>query len=174
MREFSWHVSNKASVDNAYKKLENVLVIRDTTGQEAQQPYASIFALEQDLGQPLRLGGELLKFLDMKDEFAPLETQPLDLHSEKEFIKQFRLLVDLMEGRKLKKLIDIAKTNVYLQKNLLPKAFNQGIVYLTTFLYYLSRLSLLAVAFSSLRQMPKTVYAITPWTGYIPTLGSSR
>jgi len=174
MREFSWHVSDKAAADNAYKKLENILVIRDTAGQEAQQPYASIFSSEQDLGQPLRLGGKLLKFLDMADEFAPLQTQPMDLHSDKEFIQQFRLLVDLIDGKGSKKLIDTAKTNVYPQKNLLPKAFNQGILYLTTLLYCLSRLSLLAVAFSSLRQMPKSVYASTPWTGYIPTLGSSR
>jgi hypothetical protein len=174
MREFSWHVSDKASVNDAYNELEDILTIRDTAGKEAQRRYASIFTREYGLEQPVRLGGELLKFLTMTDDFAPLKTQPLDLHRDKEFIQQFRLLINLTESKGSKKLIDTAKTNVYPRKNLLPKALNQGILYLTTFLYCLSRLSLLAIAFSSLRQMPKSVYANTPWTSYIPTLGSSR
>jgi hypothetical protein len=174
MREFSWDVSEKASIDRAYEKLEDIFAIRGTTGPEARQSYASIFAPEQELGGPSRLGRELLGFLKMPNSFAHLDTQPLGPHNGKEFIEKFQLLVNLMEGKESKKLVETAKTNVFPRKNLFPKAFNRGILYLTTFLYCLSRLLLLAVAFSSLRQMPKSVYANTPWTGYIPTLGSSR
>ncbi|KAK3939989.1 hypothetical protein QBC46DRAFT_386386, partial [Diplogelasinospora grovesii] len=175
MREFSWHVSDKRPVDRAYGELENILALRDATGPEAQRPYADIFGPEQN--QASDLGRELLHFLQQPtdQDVARLNAQPelLDLLGDKEFTQQFRLLVDVMEGKESKTLTETAKTNVYPRKNMLPKALNQGILYVTTILYCLSRLSLMAIAFSSLRLMPESVYVSTPWTVYIPSLGST-
>jgi hypothetical protein len=56
-----------------------------------------------------------------------------------------------MDGKESKRLNETAKTNVFPRKNMLPRAFNLCVLYVTGSLYCLSRLSLLAVAVSSLR-----------------------
>lgn len=90
------------------------------------------------------------------------------------FKEQFKDLYQLLSGNcKLRKLIDTATTKAFPQKSLLSPAFNFGVLSVTGILYCLSRMLLLAIGFSSLRQMPKSVYVNTPWTAYIPTLGSS-
>lgn len=182
MRELSWNASDKGQADNgqvdrrqvkrAYEELEKILAPENGTRSMEQRPYTWIFS-EQNDQQALNLGRKLLTFL--KEPETPGQgTLLLDLRSDKEFIGRFQRLLNLMEGNESKKLNDTAKTNFFPRESLLPKGVNKGILYATSILYCLARLSLLAIALSSLRQMPESVYVNTPWTAYIPTLGSSR
>lgn len=167
MREYSWHVSDKGPVEESYRELEEVLA-------ELKKPksYATIFSPTRDGG---RLVSDLLEFLEAQGRFSHLDTtEQTDLHRDSEFIKNFQTLDRVIRGEASKKMIESDRTDAFPQKNLLPPAFNLGVLYTTGFLYLLSRVSLLAVGLSSLRQMPDSVYVSTPWTGYIPTLGSSR
>lgn len=173
MREYSWHVSMKDPVTKAYEELEKIFALPDATKPEAKRPYDSIFG-DGNRARALPLIHELHKFLKMEDDFAQIGTPPLDLQSDKEFKQHLQQLIAIMEGKESKKLNDTAMNNIFPRKNLFPKTFNQGILYATALLYCLSRLSLLAVAFSSLRKMPQSVYVTTPWTSYIPTLGSGN
>lgn len=89
------------------------------------------------------------------------------------FKEQFDHLYQLLTGNgELRKLIDTATTNAFPQKSLLSPAFNFAVLLVTGVLYCLARIALLAIGFSSLRQMPMSVYVNTPWTAYIPTLAS--
>lgn len=180
LREYSWHIRenhkeeferdrNKLQVEEAYKRLELCLA-----GLEAPQPYASIFSVQRD-DADFELGPDLLEFLTTTGTFHNLGSkQQTDLHTDSHFIEQFKYLDRLMRGEGSKKLIDTATTNVFPRKNLLPPAVNTAILGITGSVYILARVSLLAIGFSSLRRMPESVYVSTPWTGYIPTLGSSR
>jgi hypothetical protein len=165
LREFSWHTPDKDVVDRAYNELEQIYIM-DKTDDGAKRFYKSIFSETEN--QPPQLGKQLLKFIESSEGLK--KTPLVDLHPD--FIKQFRSLCDLMEEKDAKKLCETAQTNVFPRKNLLPKAFNFLILSLTSTLYCLSRLSLLAISLSSLRRMPKSVYLNTPWTKYIPSLGS--
>lgn len=165
LREFSWHSPDNQEVDRVYNRLEEIY-IKSRMGDGAKEFYKSVFSGSKD--QPSQLGKQLHTFIENSEELT--KTRLVDLHPD--FIKQFKILCDLMEEKDAKKLCETAKTNVFPRKNLLPKAFNLSILLVTSTLYCLSRLSLLAVSLSSLRLMPKSVYLNTPWTKYIPSLGS--
>ena len=165
LREFTWHNPDKVEIDRVYNQLEQIY-IKPKTDDDAKLFYKFIFSHPNN--QPPQLGKQLLKFIESSEELR--ETLLVNLHPD--FIKQFRSLCDLMEEKDAKKLCETARTNVFPRKNLLPKAFNLSILLVTSTLYCLSRLSLLAVTLSSLRLMPKSVYLNTPWTKYIPSLGS--
>ncbi|KAH0553481.1 hypothetical protein GP486_006450 [Trichoglossum hirsutum] len=167
LREFSWHVADKRGAKRAYKALEEVYIQEDTDNLDARKPYKDIFYGTQNDVQSPELGRQLLDFIERKREFEKAE--PLDLP---DFVPQFKLLLKLMDEEAPKRLSQKAKTNVYPRENMLPTAFNKCVLYLTGGLYCLARLSLLAVALSSLRWMPDSVYSDTPWTYYIPSLGS--
>lgn len=159
LREFSWQPFDKdiaETAEEAYQKLEDIYTER--TGDSF---YKDIFSEPQ-------FRKYLLEFVENSEGFW--KTPPASPHDD--FIKQFKSLCDLMENNGAKKLCDLAKTNVFPQENRLPKEFNLSVLFLTSGLYCLSRLSLLALSLSSLRQMPKSVYLNTPWTKNIPSLGS--
>ena len=156
LREFSWQPFDRDIAEAAYQKLEDIY-----TEKTVDLFYKDIFSEPQ-------FRKHLLEFIENSEGFwkTPLAS-PHD-----DFIKQFKSLCDLMENNGAKKLCDLAKTNVFPQENRLPKEFNLSVLFLTSGLYCLSRLSLLALSLSSLRRMPKSVYLNTPWTKNIPSLGS--
>lgn len=164
LREYSWHTGDKDEVDKIYDRLEQIYMKTDDI--DVKDYYKDIFSVSDK--QPHQFRNRLLKFI--KDTEDLRKTPLVDLHPD--FVAQFRTLCDLMEDKGAKKLCETAKTNVFPRKNLLPKACNLSILFLTSTLYFLARLSLLAISLSSLRQMPKSVYLNTPWTKYIPSLGS--
>lgn len=120
-----------------------------------------------------RFEGDLLDFLQCTGGFSSLDAKErIDLHADAGFMREFRHLDRLMKGEGSKRLKETARVDRFPRRDLLPPAVNLGVFYVTGLLYCLARLSLLAVGFSSLRQMPESVYVSTPWTVYIPTLGS--
>ncbi|KAI9858556.1 MAG: hypothetical protein M1824_004292 [Vezdaea acicularis] len=169
MSEYSWHVSDKGPINAAYEKLEHTIVFPEN---DQQQQYVYIFSEgpESNDAQARQLAGNLLDFLELKEDF--LGKKPQELHHDKELIGHFQTLVSIIEGHESKRLIDQARTDIFPQKNVFHKSFNQGIVVVTTILYCLARLSILAVGFSSLRSMPDSVYVRTPWTTFISVAGS--
>ena len=160
LREYSWHTRDKDKVDKAYDRLEQIYKNSKTDDDDVKIFYKDIF--------PPRLRNTLLNFITVNEEFRM--TLLVDLHPN--FFERFRSLCDLMEDKGAKKLCETAKTNVFPRRNLLPKAYNLSVLSLTSTLYCLARLLLLAISISSLRRMPKSVYLNTPWTRYIPSLGS--
>ena len=165
LREFSWQRLDKdiaEAAEAAYQKLEDIY-----TEKEDDSFYKDIFSERVNYGEP-QFRKNLLEFIENSEGFW--NTPPASPHDD--FIKQFKSLCDLMENNGPKKLCDLAKTNVFPQENWLPKEFNLSVLFLTSGLYCLSRLSLLALSLSSLRRMPKSVYLNTPWTKNIPSLGS--
>lgn len=156
LREFSWQPFDKDIAEAAYQKLEDIY-----TGKTNDLLYKHIFSEPQ-------FRKHLLEFIENSEGFW--KTSLASPHDD--FIKQFKSLCDLMENNGAKKLCELAKTNVFPQKNRLSKGFNLSVLFLTSGLYCLSRLSLLALSLSSLRRMPKSVYLNTPWTKNIPSLGS--
>ena len=163
LREISWHTRDrkyKEEVDKAHNKLERIYQNNRTDGHEVKEPYKDIF--------PAEFRTEFLHFI--KDNEGPAKTMPADL--DPNFVEHFRSLCDLMEDKGAKKLCETAKTNVHPRKNLLPKGFNLSVLFITSTLYCVARLMLLAISISSLRRMPESVYLNTPWTKFIPSLGS--
>ena len=77
-------------------------------------------------------------------------------------------MVDLMNGKGTKKMQDeVARTNVFPRKPM-PYVINKISLWVTTAVYCIARLIILAVGFSSLRSMPDGVYIAT-WARYIPS-----
>ena len=165
LREYSWHTRDKDEVDKVYEGLEQIYKNPKTDDDDVEIFYKDIFSVSEN---PPKFRKELLEFINDNDDHKM--TPLVDLHPN--FVEQFRSLCDLMEDKGAKKLCETAKTNVFPQKNLLPKACNLSVLFLTTTLYCLARLMLLAISISSLRRMPESVYSNTPWTRYIPSLGS--
>ncbi|KGO36577.1 hypothetical protein PEX1_072040 [Penicillium expansum] len=85
------------------------------------------------------------------------------------FLSDFKQLVDCLKGDELKTNIDNARANVFPRMTLLPKEFNLCILYATSLVYCLSRLMILGLAVASLRYMPDKVYVET-WTANIPAI----
>ncbi|KAK8040053.1 hypothetical protein PG993_008464 [Apiospora rasikravindrae] len=163
--EISWRLHDKEAVQAVYKRLENIYLKQDPDREDAQVPYKEIFSgspaasqLPRQMAIRKRGGGDLGKEV--------LATFP------KEFASDFCMLVRLMEEMESKKLNDTAKTNVFPRKIWLPEWLNHFVLYSTSALYVVARLCILAVGLSSLRQMPASVYLNTPWTAYIPSVGS--
>ena len=164
LREYSWHVPDKDEVGKIYDRLEQKCI--ETDNNDKKVLYKDIFSVSDH--QPPQFTNRLLNFIRDTEDLR--KTPLVDLHPD--FVEQFRSLCELMEDKGSKKLCETAKTHVFPRKNLLPKACNLSVLFLTSTLYCLSRLSLLAISLSSLRRMPESVYLETPWTKYIPTLGS--
>ena len=164
LKEYSCHTRDKDEVDEIYHRLEQIY--HQTDYNIVREFYKNIFSVSDN--HPPQFRNRLLKFIEDTEDLR--KTPLVDLHDD--FIKQFRSLCDLMEDKGGKKLCEEAKTHVFPRKNLLPKACNLSILFLTSTLYCLARLLLLAISLSSLRRMPESVYLSTPWTKYIPTLGS--
>jgi hypothetical protein len=87
MRQYSWHVSEKGPVHNAYKRLENTLAMPETAGPvDRQRRYDNIFD-EDDHEEALDLMRELNKFLMEEDNFPHLRAVPQDLEDHEKFKK---------------------------------------------------------------------------------------
>lgn len=167
LREFSWQANDKHMVDEAYRQLEQKLIESKTPNRDnATASYKVIFGGDEN--QPPQLGKDLLDFIKSSEGLTEPPMNGLNNH----FVEDFKSLCDLMENKGAKRLCDAAKTNVFPRKNRLPKRLNLVILSFTSGLYCLSRISLLALSLSCLRQMPESVYTNTSWTKYIPTLGS--
>lgn len=167
MREYMFHTRD-LSIYAVYEKLEHAIA-----HQDEPQRYADIFPIADD---GLNLISKLYEFLH-EPQFTQSPGHPdtqLRVRGDQTFNQQFDLLHHLLMGRgEIKKLVDTATTDLFPRKSLLPPAFNFGVLSVTGFLYCLARVALLAIGFSSLRQMPESVYVRTPWTAYIPTLAGA-
>ncbi|KAI0385171.1 hypothetical protein F5Y04DRAFT_269091 [Hypomontagnella monticulosa] len=164
LREYSWHSTidtrdpstmggpnTRHIIESIYKSLEDIYVSSDTTKEEARKLY--------------------------KDEFELLFTQEApELGFSDEFRQRFHFLVDIIDGKLSisRRLGDEARTHIFPRRILLPEPISLVVFGVTSLLYCVSRLSLLAVSLSTLRRMPESVYVNTIWTAYIPALGSSN
>jgi hypothetical protein len=164
MQEYSWHTSNMSQVSIAIKELEDAIANGDS------KKYSTIFPVGETGDNTLILG--LRDFLDLKGSFEGINTNPFELHDDKQFIQNLHRLVNTVNGKKTKKMDEAARINAWPRKPLLPRGVNQGILYVTGFLYCASRLILLAVSLSSIRKMPGSVYIATDWTRYMPAFGA--
>ncbi|UKZ79034.1 hypothetical protein TrVFT333_006785 [Trichoderma virens FT-333] len=164
MQEYSWHTSNMSHASNSIKELEGAIA------NGKSKKYSEIFPLGETGENTLILG--LQDFLDLKGNFKDLRTDPFELHDDKPFVENFRRLVSAVNGRQTKKIDEAARTDAWPIKPLLPRGVNQGVLYVTGFLYCASRLILLAISISSIRKMPGSVYIATNWTEYLPAFGA--
>ncbi|KAM0463373.1 hypothetical protein ACHAO4_000086 [Trichoderma viride] len=161
MQEYSWHTSDISWANNAITVLETALV------KDESKSYFEVFCEPGDGTLT-----DLQDFMDSKSRFQDSDPEAFELHSDKLFVRNFHRLIDSMMGKETKKIDEAAWTDKWPRQPLLPRGVNQGILYLTGFLYCASRLVLLAVSISSIRKMPGSVYLVTDWTGYLPTFGA--
>lgn len=125
--------------------------------------YRNIFESEHE---PARDPAERI----MRFVHDPLSDLRQQIGLSGDFPEQFFQLLDIMkEDFSTKRLIDTGHTNLYPQRPRFTKLVNWGIIYSAVVFYFLVRLTLVAVAFSSLRMMPDSVY-VTSWTAYIPAI----
>ncbi|KAK8135022.1 hypothetical protein PG984_007034 [Apiospora sp. TS-2023a] len=175
VRESSWHMADKTdkkAAQQVYKRLEAIYLKRDTGSEDAQVYYQEIFSGDEASAQLPHKMMELFKMTGDKEIMGNREKAPALVNFPKDFPADFCMLVRLMDEKESKKLNATAKTNVFPRKKWLQEWINNMFLYLTSALYVLARVSILAVGFSSLRQMPASVYDSTPWTIYIPSVGS--
>jgi hypothetical protein len=168
LREFSWGVGNKEHVRAAIESLEAAF----DDIEKVPRHYSEIFIGETPDDSSV-LCEQLLDFV--QKDFN--DGNSLELPDE--FLAQFSQLVDILDANsesrwprglaRPRRLIEAAKTNVYPQRVLFTRRFNLGIIYTTSIMYCLARLSIIGVAFSSLRLMPDSVY-LTTWATNIPSL----
>jgi hypothetical protein len=168
LRELHWHKTDRQFYFRARRRLESIYNNPDSNCVEARQLYREVLTdastvdeLFQNL-QELESSSQKLKkkgYLDLSEEFW----------------NKFDSLCQLMKGqtpngtRASKRLVETAQTNVFPGKSLLPRWVNLFFIYASSLIYCISRLAILALAFSSLRSMPEGVY-ITTWTQNIPVV----
>lgn len=170
LRELSWERSRdrkREAIEAARTRLEEIFNDPKTNSAEARRPYREIFlSPSSGDGGDYRLWDDMVRFMNREPPFQ--ERTSLEVLPE-HFAEQFGTLRELMDGNGPKKLVDNAKTNVFPQKPLLPKAVNLGILYVTSLIYCVSRLTIIGLAFSCLRSMPDGVY-ITTWARNVPAV----
>ncbi|KAK8078269.1 hypothetical protein PG996_004439 [Apiospora saccharicola] len=172
VRESSWHLHDKEAAQRVYKRLEAAYLQRDTNNDNAQVYYKDIFFADGATAAVPYLIIELLNAMGDSAKTGDPDKAPWLNSIPNEFKSDFCNLVRIMKGKESKTLNVNAKTNVFPVKKWLPEWINNLVLYLTSALYVLARVSILAVGFSSLRRMPASVYENTPWTVYIPSVGS--
>ncbi len=174
MREYSWHAIDKKPVRAAIGVLEEGY----NNIKDGKTDYSEIFRKETTDGSSEVLGRRLISFINKNGALQDSKSQdlpedfglPEDFKLPKVFVNQFSQLVDILDGKlESKGLRDKARTNEYPQRLLFTKQINLAIIYATGIMYCLARLSIIGVAFSSLRRMPNSVYATT-WTRNIPSV----
>lgn len=158
LREFSWHCPDNGQHEQALKALAELQNIYTSPAGSTQHPYKDIFRGEniQDI---------LIDFIEERAPFEKGDSPELS----KNFKSQLGRLVKPMRGQGPKKLIEKANTEMYPQRSFLPSGVNDFVLYTTSVLYCVSRLTILALALSSLRSMPDQVYDAT-WTMNIPSV----
>jgi hypothetical protein len=162
LRELSWNFPEAGHYLQATRELENIYCDAETNYGNTERLYRDILT---DQGTGAHVRSTMLDFIERK---APFEDRK-SLELPKEFQNQFKVLMERMQGQGPKNLVENAKTNVFPQKSLLPKDVNLFILYTTSSIYCLSRLTIMALALSSLRSMADEVY-VTTWTKNIPAV----
>lgn len=164
MREYLWESKdNRESKDNktiweAMQRLSDY----DGAATSKADHYERIFPPRDSSSENKYLGDRLCLFLENPKLSSNL--------SKGRFPAQFQSLVRTINNQNgSKKLREEALLNSY-PRRVWPfgNFVNQVIVYASSVSYCIARLSIVAVAFSSLRWMPKSVYTTT-WTGVIPS-----
>ncbi|KAI0418917.1 hypothetical protein F5X98DRAFT_96117 [Xylaria grammica] len=157
MREYSWDVADNRPVQDAMKILKRIC---DDPEGVKHEHYREIFGdhiVSEDF-----LGERLLAYIEQNQELR--RSLPRD------FLPKFTKLVEILRGTSgSKRLLDTARTNTYPKRSLFNSSLNNAIIYLSGIVYCIARLSIIGISFSSLRQMPGSVY-VTPWTQYIPSV----
>jgi hypothetical protein len=162
MREYSWQLKDDKSVRDAMRRLSEYY---DGPGRQ-EVHYKKIFSPRDSNPDSGSLGDELLKFIE-KNAVPQGDTSS---NRRELFLRQFRGLVDILNEKTLsEKLYNEARLDLY-PRRVWPFGIfvNQVIIYVSSAFYCIARLSIIAVAFSSLRSMPESVYTTT-WTGVIPS-----
>jgi len=148
MREFSWHIPDNTRVREAYKLLEDTY---NTSEDLTKVHYKDIFdSCESELDS-------LLGFVrkQTSSEFP------------KNFPDQLKWLIDVIKGIDRSEFHrDADRADLFPRKRLLWLSI---VLYATGVVYCLARLSIIALAFSSLRLMADSVYETT-WTKTIPNV----
>ncbi|OGE48894.1 hypothetical protein PENARI_c025G02422 [Penicillium arizonense] len=171
LRELHWHKPDRQFYLRARRRLESIYNNPDPNCVEARQLYREVLTdastddeLLQNL-QELESSSQELKekgYLDLSNDLDPPK-----------FWGNFNLLCQLMKNangtRAPKRLVETAQTNVFPRESLLPRWVNLFFIYASSLIYCVSRLTILALALSSLRSMPEGVY-ITTWTQNIPAV----
>lgn len=162
MREYSWHAENKKPVQDAMKKLQEAY----ENIEDVNRHYRDIFREKTADGPSEFLEKQLLRFIDKDGAFQGRNYFELP----DGFVEKFSQLTDILDGNSgSKRLSDEAQTNAYPQRVLFTKPVNLAIIYVTGIMYCLARVTIIGVAFSSLRRMPDSVYATT-WTSNVPSV----
>ncbi|KAI1820387.1 hypothetical protein F4861DRAFT_69781 [Xylaria intraflava] len=157
MREYSWHAEDNHKIRDAIKVLQEVC---DNPGAVEHKHYEVI--LGDGVASDEILGEKILEHIEKNTEFQQCLPNV--------FLSQLTELVRILKDRSSsKKLWEVAQTNDYPQRRIFGPLASARIVYTTTILYCLARLSIIGVAFSSLRRMPDSVYEVS-WTNYIPNV----
>jgi hypothetical protein len=175
MREYYYNTGDE-SVRSAIKDLTKSY---DGMNQDPSVRYKDIFYREEHHSNTTPLGTKLREFINetldknfINENF--IGKNKLNITSNlypdpKLFQCHFNALIDILEGKNTsQKLASKAQPGVY-PRDIWPAAqvANKVIIYLSIPFYCIARMSIIAVAFSSLRLMPESVYTTT-WTGFIP------
>ncbi|KAI0554317.1 hypothetical protein F4679DRAFT_527921 [Xylaria curta] len=156
MREYSWHASDNRRVKEAMNVLREIC---DNSEEVQHKHFRDILGEGDD---PDFLGSKILEYVQ--------EDEEVKTRLPNDFILQLTQLVEVLRGSSgSKRLWEAARTDAYPQRSLLSPLVNDLIIYITGIVYCLARLTVIGIAFSSLRRMPDSVYK-TPWTAYIPSV----
>jgi hypothetical protein len=150
VREFAWESSDGKRLDILRQQLEKLEKAQDDLEMVEQQNYKDIFGLEENK--------ELLKHLcdfihKEKDRFSKVFP---------DFPKQFERLLAIMHDDAYPN--DTSRLDLYPQLRL---RWPSTIISAAGIVYCAARLSVIVLAFSSLRSMPDSVY-VTTWAKNIP------
>ncbi|TRX91258.1 hypothetical protein FHL15_007863 [Xylaria flabelliformis] len=156
MREYSWHASQNQSVQKGMKTLTKLC---DNPTSFQHEHFRDILGDGDDSNF---LGSKILEYIHKDEE--------VKLCLPKGFLPKFTQLVEILRGSPCsKRLWDAARTDTYPKRSLLSPLVNDGIIYITSIVYCVARLTVIGIAFSSLRRMPDSVY-VTSWTTNIPSV----
>ncbi|KAI1749184.1 hypothetical protein F4782DRAFT_514257 [Xylaria castorea] len=156
MREYSWYASDNRPVQKAMKALQELC---DNPEEVQHEHFRDILGGGDD---PDILGAKILEYIRQDEE--------VKRRLPKDFLPKFTQLVEILGGSSgSKRLWEAARTDTYPRRSLLSPLVNDGIIYVTSIVYCLARLTIIGIAFSSLRWMPDSVY-ITSWTTNIPSV----
>ncbi|KAI0183013.1 hypothetical protein EV127DRAFT_377704 [Xylaria flabelliformis] len=156
MREYSWYASQNQSFQKAMKILTK-LCNNPTTSQHVH--FRDILGEGDDSDF---LGSKILEYIHKDEEVKKC--------LPKGFLPKFTQLVEILSGSPCsKRLWEAARTDTYPTRSLLSPCVNDGIIYIASIVYCVARLTIIGIAFSSLRRMPDSVY-VTSWTTNIPSV----
>ncbi len=165
VREYTWHAgpSEKRRARHVRDDLE--MVYNDPSN-------------EQKLSENVLGGGE-----EDEDQAVSFRGNPTNLSRERVHLKAWdhsnsRKTSGISLGRSWRRLMwwagrrsspTGANTNDFPLQPWLPESVNHAIIYATSIIYCLARLSIIVLAFTCLRSMPDSVY-LTTWATSVPSV----